>query len=123
MPEKRVLTCIICPVGCRLEACLEKNKEIKVSGNNCSRGISYAQNELTNPLRTLTSTVRINGGEIKLLPVKSKSEVSKHLLKDMMLIINQVSVDAPVELGQVIIPNILESGVDIISTRPVNKTM
>lgn len=123
MDEKQILTCIICPVGCRLEASIDDDKIINVTGNKCSRGITYAQNELTNPLRSLTSTIRIKGGEIKLLPVKTNGGVSKHLLMDIMSVINKLIVEAPIELGQVIVPNILGTGVDIVSTRPVNKDL
>lgn len=121
MSETRKLTCIVCPRGCQIKAVCEDGKLVEITGYTCPRGKEYAESECLKPVRTLTTTIRIDEGEILLLPVKTEKPVNKHLLMDMMTVINNVRVKAPVSLGQVIIPNILETGVDIVATRPVKK--
>lgn len=114
------MICIVCPLGCQLDVELEYGVVSKVSGNMCSRGKTYAETECTNPKRTLTTTIRIEGGEIPLLPVKTKDPVSKYLLMELMEAINKISVTAPITMGEVIVQDILGTGADLIATRSVN---
>lgn len=115
-----MLTCIVCPTGCQIEVVINDG-DLWISGYKCVRGKAYAQSECTHPVRTLTTTVRVDNGEIKLLPVKTKTPVDKHLLMDIMEILNQTRVEAPVSIGQIIIENVLGTGVDIIAGRPVKR--
>ena len=68
------LTCILCPMSCSLELLVEENRVIQVSGNNCKQGPTYAEKELINPTRILTTTVEIEGARIYRLPVKAFEE-------------------------------------------------
>lgn len=122
MKETRKLTCIVCPLGCQLEVGLEDGEIKSITGYSCSRGKEYAENECTHPVRTLTTTVRVTDGEIPLLPVKTREPVDKHLLMDIMAQINNFSVKAPISMNQVIVSNILDTGVDILATRPVKSS-
>ena len=114
---KKELVCIVCPRGCHLT--IDENNN--VTGNSCSRGVTYAINEITNPLRMLTSTVFIKSELIKRLPVITSKEISKNLIFDVMKEINKVRVEAPIKMHQVIIKNVLGTGADIIATREVLK--
>ena len=69
------LTCIVCPMGCTLKVTMEGKKVLSVSGNSCPRGAKYAETEMTAPTRVLTSTVRVNGGQIPLCPVRTKGAI------------------------------------------------
>lgn len=107
------MTCIICPMGCNLVVDIEDKNVISVSGNTCKRGEIYAINECTNPQRTLTSTVRCKNGEM--LPVKTKGTVPKDKIFECMELINNVIVELPINVGDVIIEDIF--GTEIIATK------
>lgn len=109
------LICIICPRGCHLSV----DDNLNVTGNSCPRGAIYAKNELTHPTRTLTSTVRIISSEKVALPVKSKDPLPKEKIFDAMEIINLTCVKAPIHIGDVVVKDILGTGVDIVATKDI----
>lgn len=114
---KKNLTCVACPLGCSITVELDDAGNIlSVTGNTCKRGDAYARTEMTNPTRSLTSTVKVSGGAHPVVPVKSAAPVPKSMLFDCMKEINQVTLQAPVKIGQVVIQNILGTGVDIVTT-------
>lgn len=113
------LVCITCPKGCHL--LVDDENGFSVTGNDCPRGAEYAYKEVTNPTRTLTSTVRISGAAIPRLPVKSNMEIPRNLLLDAAILLDDVDISAPVKLGQVILANVLGTGADIVSTRSLDK--
>jgi CxxC motif-containing protein len=122
MIEERQMTCIVCPQGCKLALRInDDTNEIEVFNNRCNRGPAYARKELTNPTRYLTATVAIKNGFHSRLPVKSATEIPKRLNFEMMKVINQIEVEAPVKLGQIIVRNILDTGIDMIATRGMDK--
>lgn len=104
--EKIEMICINCPLGCMLT--VERDAEnFKVSGNTCPRGEKYAVNELTHPVRTLTTTVAIGNREGKYLPVKTAKPISKSKLFEAMKLVNAAKAQAPIKIGDVIIENML----------------
>lgn len=109
------LICITCPKGCHLR--IDEENGFNVTGNGCPRGEAYAMKELTDPRRTLTSTVRIRGAAVPRLPVKSCGEIPKALVISAAAALDGVEMEAPVALGQVVLPDILGTGVDIVATR------
>ena len=106
---KRELTCIVCPMGCQLSVDFEDGKILSVSGNTCPRGEKYASDECLCPKRTVTSTVRCNDGSV--LPVKTETTIPKDKIFECMKIINNVKVDLPISVGDVIIENVFGSRV------------
>lgn len=118
--EKRELICVSCPIGCAITVELDDNGEVlSVTGNTCKRGDSYARQECTHPERMLTSTVKVEGGRLTVVPVKSSLPVPKEMLFDCMKEINKITVKAPVHIGDVVLSNILDTGVDIVATNEV----
>ena len=114
---KKNLTCVACPLGCSITVELDDQGQIlSVTGNTCKRGDAYARTEMTNPTRSLTSTVKVEGGRHPVVPVKSAAPVPKSMLFDCMKEINKVVVKAPVHIGDTIIENILGTGVSIVAT-------
>ncbi|MDD6012911.1 MAG: DUF1667 domain-containing protein [Oscillospiraceae bacterium] len=114
---KKDLICVSCPLGCMLSVELsEKGEVISVTGNTCPRGKKYAEDECTNPVRMLTSTVKVNGGKLAVVPVKTSVPIPKGKMFDCMKVINNEVVDAPVRMGDVIICNICDTGADIVAT-------
>ena len=113
---KRDLTCVACPLGCAITVEYDDNGVISVTGNTCKRGDAYARTEIVNPTRSLATSVKVNGGIYPVVPVKSSQPIPKSMMFECMKVINSVCVDAPVRLGQVIIPDILGTGADIVAT-------
>ncbi|MBP3919501.1 MAG: DUF1667 domain-containing protein [Clostridia bacterium] len=115
-------TCIVCPMGCHLEAEVSDNGEIlSVSGNTCKRGDAYIRTELTDPRRTLTSTVRLCGaGAERYLPVKTTGGISKARLMEAMKALGEITVTAPVTRGDVIVKNFLGEGADLVAGKTVD---
>ena len=109
-------TCIICPRGCHLVV----DDNMNVTGNTCLRGKEYAISELTNPVRTITSSVRVSNREDLLVSVKTSGSIPKGKIFEVMDEINKLSVEAPTHIGDVIKENILGLGVDILVTKNID---
>lgn len=112
----RELICIVCPKGCHLKVDTELEQ---VTGNTCKRGEIYGLNEVKNPTRVVTSTVKIAGCEDRVIPVKTEDPIPKGMIFEVMKEINNVSVKIPVKIGEVLIKDILGTGVDVVSTKTV----
>ena len=117
MSEKVEITCISCPMGCEVELEVEDDEILSMEGNRCEAGREYVKNEFHNPTRILPTTARVKGGVLPLVPVKTDEPMPKPLLEDAMNEIAKVELEAPVELGDVVIENILDTGVNIVATR------
>ena len=113
--KTRQLTCIVCPRGCALVAELSDSGEVvSVSGNLCPRGKTYAVDECTNPMRTVTSTVRCKNGAV--VAVKTAANVPKSRVFDVMDAINATVAPDAVRIGDVIVANVCDLGVDVVAT-------
>ena len=113
---KKNLICVSCPLGCPIEVEIENGEVVSVTGNTCKRGEAYARTEITNPVRSLTTSVKVENGIHPVVSVKSSGPVPKDKMFDCMKEINAVSIKAPVKIGDVVIENILGLGVDIVAT-------
>ena len=111
------LTCISCPLGCPLKVEMDnEGKVLSVTGNTCKRGEDYGRREVTAPTRTVTSTVRLKGGTGPVVSVRTRQDVPKSKIFAVMEEIRRTVVTAPVHIGDVVIPNIAGTGVDLIAT-------
>jgi CxxC motif-containing protein len=117
--EAKETICIICPVGCRMTVKSDKSSAsgYLVSGNQCKKGEAYGIKEMTDPTRMLTTTVKINLGIYKRLPVRINGAIPKNKIFPCMKVINRVQVEAPIKIGSVIVENILDTGCDLIASR------
>jgi len=114
------LICISCPMGCHLKV----NTETKeVTGNTCKRGEIYGINEVTNPVRVITTTVKVKDGELPVIPVKTKTPIPKELNFKAMEVLNSIEIEAPISMGDIIVKNILGTGVDVVATRNLKKNI
>jgi CxxC motif-containing protein len=121
MSEATHYLCIGCPLGCRLE--VEEDVDgsvVEVRGHSCRKGKTFAEREHHDPRRMVTTTVAVEGGRWSRLPVHTTAEVPKHLVHDVVRSLRLVRVTAPVELGQVIEPDVLGTGVDVVASRPMS---
>lgn len=115
--NKKKFICISCPRGCSLETEWNDQSDLKVAGNGCPRGIEYANNEIFNPVRILTATVKTSDPEIKRIPVKSIKPVKKDLIPSILNELYKIQIPLPVASGDIVLKNALESGIDIVATR------
>ncbi|WP_432409243.1 DUF1667 domain-containing protein [Wukongibacter sp. M2B1] len=117
--DKKKMICIVCPIGCHLTVAKDDGGPLgySVTGNKCKRGIDYGIKELTNPTRVITSTVKIKNAHLKRIPVKTNGAIPKDLNFECMKMINSIEVEAPIKMGDVIVKNILGTGVDLVASR------
>ncbi len=121
--EIRNLTCISCPMGCPITVEMDGDEVVSVTGNTCKRGDVYARKEVTNPTRIVTSTVRVIGGKADMVSVKTKEDIPKGKIFDCVKALKGVEVEAPVRIGDVIVPDVAGTGVDIVATRNVARSL
>ena len=117
--KKQVVICLQCPFACNITVSIDDAGNISEFKNNrCERGKKYATQEIVCPVRVLTSTVALEtkDKEHPLLPVQTNGPIPKHLLLDAMKVISKIKVKAPIKYNEVIYPNLLDTGIDLVST-------
>jgi len=108
-------------MGCYLTVD-HNGKTIKnVEGNRCQVGLDYAQKEIANPERTLTSTVKVKNGHLPLVSVRTNKPISKSKIFDVMKLLAKVEVEAPIKIGDEIIPNVFDTGVSVVATKNITR--
>ncbi len=112
------VVCIVCPKGCRMKV-TEENNDMKVSGNQCKRGLTYGVKEVTNPTRVITSTVKVNHPIHRRMPVVTKGAVPKGMMLDVMKEINLIELELPIMVGDMIIGDVLGTGINIVASRTI----
>jgi CxxC motif-containing protein len=116
MEEKEII-CIGCPMGCRVKVTADRGGIISFNGNKCKDGEELVAKEFKSPRRILTATVLAEGSRQALLPVRSSMPISKDKIREAISFLATVRIKPPVNMEQLIIPNILETGADIIATK------
>ena len=117
--EVRNLTCINCPMGCALTVEMRGDEVVNITGNTCKRGEVYAQKEVSNPTRIVTSTVRVSGGKSDMVSVKTREDIPKGKIFECVRALKNVQVQAPIRIGDVIVSNIADTGIDVVATKNV----
>lgn len=115
------LTCVICPNGCQLFVEYENETILSVDGALCPKGHQYAEQEILNPKRNIASSIRVIGGTSPLVSVRLTGPIPKNRIFDVMAKIKNVTIDAPVSIGQILIPNVLGLGQDVIATKQIDR--
>ena len=113
------LICISCPVGCMMQADISDMDDIKITGNSCNIGIKYGVKELTNPRRIVTTSVLLEDGDTKkMISVKTQGDVPKDKIFEVLQEIKKLKINkADVQIGNVLIKDILGFGADVVVTR------
>ena len=119
MSEKKEFVCIRCPLGCNITVDLEGTDIKSIAGNTCPRGADYVTKELTDPRRIVTSLVRVQGGELPVVSVKTAADIPKDKIQDCIKVLKNIELSAPVHMGDIVVENICGTGVDIIATANV----
>lgn len=115
------VVCVQCPVGCKIKFELIDGKIAKVEGNRCPRGLAYLEDELREPKRVVPSSVRVIGGSYQLVSVKTSAPIPKKYIPQLMEKLRKMKINAPVKVGDVILKNVFDTGVDVVATRTVLK--
>ncbi|MCJ7485210.1 MAG: DUF1667 domain-containing protein [Candidatus Aminicenantes bacterium] len=118
-PVSDRLTCVLCPAGCELEVRRDDSTEVEVSGNQCDKGIPFAVEEIFHPKRNLATSVPVRGTSSKMVSVRLSGPVPREMIFPILAEIARLRPEAPVNRGQVLIADVLGTGVDVIATRAV----
>ncbi len=113
--KRRELICIGCPMGCPIVVEMEDGKVLSVTGNTCPRGESYARKEVTNPTRIVTTTVRVDGGKVPMINVKTEQDIPKDKIFECIAALRGVTMKAPIHIGDIILENVADTGVNIVA--------
>lgn len=118
--------CTTCPNNCKLQVEVAKAPDgtksvVSVTNNRCPRGIAFANTEVLRPVRVLATTVCVTDGDEKLLPVRTKTAIPRDLHMQAMELLRTTTVDAPMSMGDVVLANILDTGVDVVASMDVAK--
>jgi CxxC motif-containing protein len=118
--EQKELICIGCPLGCNLTVQMDGNTVVSVSGNTCKRGDDYARKEMTDPRRIVTSTVRVTGGALPVVSVKTASDIPKNKINECLVQLKDVEIPAPVKIGDVVLQDAAGTGISVIATKAIS---
>ena len=116
---KKEMICIGCPMGCYLIVDYDGKTIRDISGNRCKVGLEYAEKEISNPERTLTTTVKVKNGHLPLVSVRTNKPIPKNKIFDAMDLLAKVEVEAPVKIGDPIVQNIFGTGVNVVATKNI----
>lgn len=114
---KKEMTCINCPLGCQLTVDIDDDNNIVVSGNNCIRGEIYAKNEITNPVRIVTSTITLDDN--RRVSCKTNKAILKDKIFDVMNVIKNTKCKSPINIGDILISNVCDTGADVVATKNI----
>jgi len=121
MTEEKEITCIVCPIGCKILVEIDRKQIKNVDGNKCKQGIVYAKHEALDPRRMLTTSVFVDDGEWPLVSVKSSQLIPKEKVFEVLKEIKKTEVKAPVKSGQEILNNVANTDISIVATKSVKK--
>jgi CxxC motif-containing protein len=115
--EKRHFVCVVCPIGCEIDVVHDGSKIISMEGNKCEKSQEFVSQELIEPVRILTTTVRIQGSRWPVIPVRTDKAVPKRLFPRVMKQLRLVELQAPVNMLDVVVSNILHTEANVVATR------
>jgi CxxC motif-containing protein len=115
--EKKHFVCVICPIGCEIDVVHDDSKIISMEGNKCEKSEEFVNQELIEPMRILTTTVRIQGSRWPVIPVRTDKPVPKRLFPLIMRQLRRTKLQAPVNMLDVVVSDVLRTGANIMATR------
>jgi len=118
--EKRHFVCVICPIGCEVDVVHDGDRIISMEGNKCKKSEEFVKQELIEPRRVLTTTVRIQGARWPIIPVRTDKPVPKRLFPRIMSQLRHIKLQAPVGMLNVVVKDIAGTGANVIATRTMS---
>jgi CxxC motif-containing protein len=119
--EKTHFVCVVCPIGCEIDVVHDGSKIISMEGNKCEKSKEFVSQELIEPMRLLTTTVRIEGSRWPVIPVRTDKAVPKRLFPQVMKRLRRITLQAPVNMLDVVVRDILRIGANVIATRTMHR--
>jgi len=119
--EKRHFTCVTCPVGCEMEVEVKDGEVLSIEGNRCAKGEEFVLQELREPMRILTTTVRINGAKWAMLPVRTDKPIPKRLFLQVVSELADLELQAPIQVSDVIMADVADTGANVIASRNMRR--
>jgi CxxC motif-containing protein len=119
--EKKHFVCVVCPIGCEIDVVHDGSRIVSMEGNKCKKSEEFVKQELIEPMRTLTSTVRIQGAKWPVIPVRTDKSVPRRLFPRIMKRLRRTKLQAPVNMLDVVVRNVLGTGANIIVTRTMTR--
>jgi len=119
--EKEHFTCVICPIGCEIDVELQDSDVVSIEGSKCAKGKEFVLQELEEPMRILTTTIRIEGAKWAMLPVRTDKPIAKRLLFRVIEELASIELRAPVKMSEVIIGDIAGTGANVVATRNMKR--
>ena len=116
MNIEKDLICVVCPVGCRMKIS-GTIEDLKVSGEQCKRGVEHAYEEITNPTRMVCTTVKIQGGIHPVIPVRTDKPIAEKYKLEVVKAVKDITLTSPIEMGEVIVEDLFGTGVNLIAER------
>ncbi len=117
----KILTCIVCPIGCDIVAEIDNNTIKSIKGNKCAKGTTYLKNEIYNPMRTIATSVCVSKGDLPLVSVRVDKPILKAEIFNVMNIIKKIQLEAPVNIGDIIIKNVAGLDANVIATKNIKR--
>jgi len=111
------LTCVLCPVGCELDVLKDVAGDLQVVGHQCDKGVPFAVEEVLRPKRNLATSVPVRGTAARMVSVRLSGPVPREMIFPILAEIAKLRPEAPVRRGQILIADVLGTGVDVIATR------
>lgn len=121
MKTVRNIICVRCPRGCEIQTTLDGYEIVHLQGNVCKLGKEYVKDEIKDPKRIITTTVKVKNGKSPLVPVWTDKPISKQQISDLMKILRTIELDAPIKINDVIIQNVLNTEINILASGNVKK--
>ncbi|PLV55699.1 DUF1667 domain-containing protein [Thermotoga sp. SG1] len=116
------VVCVQCPVGCKIKVELNEEGHIKsIIGNRCPRGVEYAKDEIRDPKRVVPTSIRVLNGELPLASVKTDRPIPKRFIPELMKIVREIKVEAPVKSGDIVLKDLFGTGANLVVTRTVRR--
>jgi CxxC motif-containing protein len=119
--ERRHFTCVTCPVGCEMDVEVKDGEVLSIEGNRCAKGEEFVLQELREPMRILTTTVRINGAKWAMLPVRTDKPIPKRLFFEVVSELANLELQAPVKVSKVIMTDVADTGANVIASRNMRR--
>jgi len=119
--EKRHFTCVTCPVGCEMDVEVRDGEVLSIEGNRCAKGEEFVLQELREPMRILTTTVRINGAKWAMLPVRTDKPIPKRLFLQVVSQLADLELQAPVKVSDLIMTDVADTGANVIASRNMRR--
>jgi len=119
--EKKHFVCVVCPIGCEIDVVHDDGEIISMEGNKCEKSHEFVSQELIEPMRILTTTVRIQGARLSVIPVRSDKAVPKRLFPRIMKKLRRIRLQAPVNMLDMVVKDIVGTGANIIATRTMTR--